>query len=107
MLKDLSIEKKVLRSIEVSLKTNGKCTFTQLVKEAFILYPNDFSLSDYPQWPDTLKLDRPLRKLREDGLISGSTASEFLLTTKGEKAISEIKSFEAKSQLMIDFKKKK
>lgn len=102
----ISIEKKVLMSIDMALKTHGKCTFSELVREAFKLYPNEFSLKDIPEWPDSLKFDRPLRKLREEGFISGSHSTEFFLSSKGQKEIEEIKAISAKQQLTIDFRKK-
>lgn len=104
--RQISLEKMVLQSIDMALKTHGKCTFSELVKQAFTIYPDDFALSGYTIWPDSVKLDRPLRKLRQDGFITGGASSEFLLTAKGEKVIGEIKSFESQNQMLIDFKKK-
>lgn len=108
MSKDtISIEKKVLMSIDMALKTHGKCTFSELVKQAFTMYPDDFVLAGYKKWPDSVKLDRPLRKLRHDGFITGGASSEFLLTQKGVDQIEEIKNISSKEQLFIDFSKQK
>jgi len=62
-----------------------KCTFEKLVAECFNLFPAVFSFARYPQWPDSLKFDRPLRTLREKGLIIGNPRTVFSLTKFGEK----------------------
>lgn len=74
-----------------SVKQNGEvCTFERLVKECFENFPKVFGFKRYPQWPDSLKFDRPLRTLREKGLIVGGTNSEFSLTEFGEKIALEV-----------------
>ena len=68
-----------------SVSAGGEaCSFERLVKECFTLFPKAFSLSRYPQWPDCLKFDRPLRTLRERGWIVGGTKTLFSLTEFGE-----------------------
>lgn len=62
-----------------------KCTFERLVAECFDLFPRSFGFSRYPQWPDSLKFDRPLRTLREEGLIVGNSRGFFSLTKFGNK----------------------
>jgi hypothetical protein len=39
----------------------------------------------YPVWPDSRKLDRPLRALRKDRLIIGDPKTYFILTKLGEE----------------------
>lgn len=76
-----------------SLKEKGeKCSFDKLVKECFTLFPKIFCFDKFPQWPDSRKLDRPLRDIREKKIISGDPQTNFSLTKNGEKiakAISE------------------
>ena len=67
-----------------------KCTFERLVKECFTLFPKTFSFSKYPQWPDSRKLDRPLRLLRRKKLISGNPKTAFSLTKSGRKIVEEM-----------------
>ena len=75
-----------------SVKNKGEeCTFERLVKECFILFPEVFSFKRYPEWPDSLKFDRPLRSLRAEGLIVGSSRTEFTLTKYGEKIAKDTK----------------
>jgi len=70
-----------------------ECTSERLVKECFNLFPKIFGMSRYPQWPDTLKFDRDLRKLREQGLITGYPRISFSLTKFGEKLAKETEEF--------------
>ena len=70
-----------------------ECTFERLIKECFTLFPKVFGMSRYPQWPDTLKFDRDLRKLREQGLIIGNPKISFSLTKFGEKLAKETEEF--------------
>jgi len=68
-----------------SSNKEGKCTFEDLVKNCFVSFPEIFSLKENPQWPDTRKLDRPLRLLRKKRLISGDPQSFYILTQKGKR----------------------
>ena len=65
-------------------------SFEKLVKECFNQFPKVFVLKGYPQWPDTRKLDRPLRDLRKKKLIKGSPQTFFTLTPLGKKEVKEI-----------------
>lgn len=67
------------------LAKGEKCTFEKLVAECFNLFPKIFSFARYHQWPDSIKFDRPLRTLREKGLVIGNPRSLFSLTKFGEK----------------------
>ncbi len=73
-----------------SANKNKETTFEDLTKECFKNFPQVFCLKKYPKWPDTRKLDRPLRDLRKRGLIKGDPASSFSLTPKGERAAEEL-----------------
>ena len=64
-------------------RNNEDCTFERLVYECFTNFPKAFCLSRYPEWPDSNKLDRPLRTLRERGFVVGSPKLGFLLTEDG------------------------
>ena len=67
-----------------------KCDFERLLKECFALSPSDFSFSKYPNWPDARKLDRPLRKLRQNNLIAGDLKTFFFLTKAGKKIAQDV-----------------
>ena len=84
----------ILFGINSVIENKEKCTFEKLIKECFTLFPEIFSFSKYPQWPDSRKLDRPLRALRKRELIKGDPKTSFFLTKLGKKiAIETAKSF--------------
>jgi len=68
-----------------SAKSGRKCSFEELVKECFNNFPQVFLLKNCPRWPDTRKLDRPLRSLRKKKLIAGDPSTFFSLTSQGKK----------------------
>jgi len=70
-----------------------ECTSERLVKECFTIFPKVFGMSRYPKWPDTLKFDRDIRKLREQGLITGYPRISFSLTKFGERLAKETEEF--------------
>lgn len=75
----------------LSIKRSGEdCTFERLIKECFTLFPKSFNFQRYPQWPDSIKLDRPLRDLRNRNLIIGKNTTRFELTRLGERYSLEI-----------------
>ena len=69
---------------------NAECTFERLIKKCFDLFPKVFGFSKYPQWPDSRKLDRPLRTLRNRRFITGGPKMVFSLTKEGKKKSLEI-----------------
>ena len=84
-----SINDLILFILFSSIK-DGKCSFQRLVKEFFDTFPEISSLKGYPQWPDTRKLDRPLRMLRKKKLIKGDPKTFFSLTPQGKKEAKDI-----------------
>lgn len=87
----LSIEEKLLISISSVLNKRKRCSFGEIVKQSFEMFPETFAVSQFPQWPDSLKLDRQLRKLREKGLITGSPLIYYSLTEFGKNVASHLK----------------
>ena len=84
----------ILFTIYSVTSNREKCDFERLIKECFTLFPETFSFSKYPQWPDSLKLDRQLRTLRKRKLITGNPQTSFSLTKLGKKiAIETSKTF--------------
>lgn len=82
--KKLGINHLILFAIYSVTSDQKKCTFERLIKECFTLFPKVFGFSQYPQWPDSRKLDRPLRTLRKRKLIKGSPKAFFFLTDPGQ-----------------------
>lgn len=98
----------------LSVKRKGDdCTFERLVKECFELFPKSFSFSRYPDWPDSLKLDRPLRDLRHKKIIFGKNDTSFKLTGLGDRFAVEIEKrllsqvFSKKTAFSVGRKEKK
>ena len=92
MAKRRSIEEELYRRVSINglilfsiYSLQGKCSFERLIKECFTLFPKSFSLLKLPEWPDSRKLDRPLRTLRKRKLISGNPKTIFSLTKLGRK----------------------
>lgn len=83
--KNIQINYLIVFGIYSLIARGEKCTFEKLVAECFTLFPKVFGLARYSQWPDSIKFDRPLRTLRERGLIIGNPRSLFSLTKFGEK----------------------
>jgi len=81
----IQVQHLIVFSIYSAVKNNEECTFERLVKECFTLFPKKFGFYRYPQWPDSLRLDRQLRTLRAKGWITGGAESIFSLTRFGEK----------------------
>ena len=91
MYSQMDINSLLLICIDNIITNSDDCTFERLVYECFTSYPKVFSLFRYPQWPDSNKLDRPLRKLRERGLIVGSPKMGFLLTEDGKHQVATVR----------------
>lgn len=84
-----SVQELMLFCIKSILKANETCTFERLVAECYTNFPKVFGFKRYPQWPDSLKLDRALRTLREKGYIVGGSGGKhspgnIILTKFGE-----------------------
>ena len=88
--KNLGINESILVGIYSTVNNGEKCTFERLVKESFGLFPEAFCFSKNPEWPDSRKLDRPLRTLRKRKLITGNPKTYFSLTKLGKKMAIEI-----------------
>jgi len=90
LYRNISIKDLILFSMYLLSRNREKCTFDRLIKECFSLFPKAFSFSEYKKWPDSRKLDRPLRTLRKKKLISGNPKSYFSLTKSGKKLAEEL-----------------
>ncbi len=74
----------ILFCIHSIVSGSEQCSFERLVKECFTLFPDTLKFPRYPIWPDSRKLDRPLRALRDEKLIIGDPKTYFVLTESGE-----------------------
>lgn len=77
-----------------------KCVFEKLVQECFFSFPEVFGFADL-KWPDSRKLDRPLRSLRRRKIISGGPADVILLTKFGRKTAEDLNKIFSQRKLQI------
>ena len=80
----------ILFCINSVIANSEQCSFDRLLKECFTLFPDTLKFPRYPIWPDSRKLDRPLRALRNDNLIIGDPKTYFILTQEGEERVSAV-----------------
>jgi len=102
---NVGLENLVLYGIYLVFKKEEICTFEKLVAECFSKFPKVFAFKRYPEWPDSLKFDRPLRNLREKGMIVGIIKDSFSLTKFGEQKAIETENILKK--INIGFYKKR
>lgn len=93
MSKFKKLEDLILIVLYESLNRGERCGFSRLVINSFQKFPDDFALAEYRSYPDSLKLDRPLRELRGKGLISGSPVTYYYLTPLGKRLAEKLESF--------------
>jgi len=103
---NIGLENLVLYGIYLVSKRGENCTFEKLVAECFSQFPKVFAFKRYPEWPDSLKFDRPLRKLREKGMIVGNIKDIFSPTKFGEQKAIETENI-LKKVNVIFYKKRK
>jgi len=89
-LSKVSVEDLILFSIHSVILANEQCSFDRLVKECFTLFPDTLKFQRYPIWPDSRKLDRPLRALRNQKMIIGDPKSYFILTKSGQGRVAVV-----------------
>jgi hypothetical protein len=80
----------ILFCIHSVLENGEQCSFERLVKECFTIFPDTLKFPRYPIWPDSRKLDRPLRALRNEKLIIGDPKTYFILTPEGEARAADV-----------------
>ena len=68
-----------------------ECTFERLVYECFTLFPKQFAMQRYPEWPDSVRVNKTWLRCRTDrGWIVGSVQEGFRLTQGGEVVASKV-----------------
>ena len=68
-----------------------ECTFERLVYECFSLFPAQFAMQRYPDWPDSVRVEKTWRRCRTDrGWITGSVQEGFRLTERGAQVAARV-----------------
>ena len=79
----------ILLGIYLIEKEGRQCNFELLIEKCFELSPQSISFKKN-KWPDSRKIDRPLRSLRKSNLVEISPNLVFSLTKIGKKKSLEI-----------------
>lgn len=87
---NIKINDLILYAIFSLLNKKEDCIIENIMKECFFFFPDSFSFSLYRQWPDIRKIDRPIRFLRQKGIIKKNNNNIFSFTKEGEKKIQEL-----------------
>ena len=67
------------------------CTFERLVYECFQLFPKQFGMQRYPEWPDSVRVNKTWLRCRTDrGWIVGSVQEGFRLTDRGNRVAAKV-----------------
>lgn len=70
---------------------NKEATFERIVAKSFELFPGKFSLSGYPMWPDSARVNKSWLRCRTDfKYIHGSVKNGFRLTEKGLEVVKKV-----------------
>ena len=68
-----------------------ECTFERLVYECFQLFPQKFAMQRYPDWPDSVRVNKTWLRCRTDrGWIVGSVQEGFRLTAEGVQVAAKV-----------------
>ena len=86
----VSVNDLILFCMHSIIANSEQCSFERLVKECFNLFPDTLKFPRYPIWPDSRKLDRPLRALRNEKLIIGDSKTYFILTKTGQEKATDV-----------------
>ena len=83
--------------VSLFLLNNQSADFEVLAKTTFKMFPQKFSFSSLLQWPDSRKLDRPLRLLKAQKKVYLRENKNITLTKSGrQRALEIINSFRQK-----------
>lgn len=94
------INKLIIIGLHLVLERKKECSFQDLVEKCFGLFPKTFQFENHSEWPDTKKLDRPIRTLRNQGLLMGDSKTGLLLTSKGKKLAINLSSIFTQKKLL-------
>lgn len=87
----LGVDYLLIFSVRSIIENGEECTLERLVFECFTLFPKKFSLSRYPQWPDSTRVYRSWRRcIDPNKWLKGTPQEGFALTTKGKAVAGEI-----------------
>lgn len=87
----IPVDDLVLYAAKRVLDSSEECTSERLVYECFTLFPKQFCLQRYPQWPDSARVNKSWWRCRTDkGWLAGSVQEGFRLTPKGGRVADQV-----------------
>ena len=86
-----SIDELLTYAVGQVMGAGEECTFERLVFECYNLFPKHFAMQRYPDWPDSVRIEKTWRRCRTDrGWIVGSVQEGFRLTERGRRAAEKV-----------------
>lgn len=86
-----SIDELLTYAVGQVTDTGEECTFERLVYECFHLFPEQFRMQRYPDWPDSVRVNKTWLRCRTDrGWIIGSVQEGFRLTERGQRVAAKV-----------------
>jgi len=72
-------------------KAEMECSFENVVVTVHKLFPEKFSLTNFPEFPDTIRVDNTLRldAKKHSGFLDGNRVNGYVLTGLGEVAAND------------------
>lgn len=86
-----SIDELLTYAVGQVAEAGEECTFERLVYECFHLFPDKFSMQRYPEWPDSVRVNKTWLRCRTDrGWIVGSVQEGFRLSERGRQVATRV-----------------
>ena len=87
----IGVDQLLTYCVKQVLNNKEECTLERLIYECYTRFPKKFSLSRYPQWPDSTRIYRSWRRCQGvNKWLTGSAQEGFRITNKGEPIVQEI-----------------
>lgn len=89
---NLSLEKLMLYAIYTLEQKHEPTALDDIAVRAFNLFPEKFSMKNYNEYPDSMRVGREIWRLNSKNKIKGSESEkQFLLTEEGRDMVDDIK----------------
>lgn len=87
----MNIDQRLIQCVLAIESRQEPCTHERLVAECFKQFPEHFALRDYPQWPDSARVNKTWLRCRTDrGWLSGN-AKRLFLTPLGREVAERLR----------------
>ncbi len=86
----LTLNDLVVYSVYYLHKKNAEIASEDIISACFVLFPKQFSLRKYPQWPDAGIVSRRWSDCKSKGYLRGSAVRGFKITARGTKRAQKV-----------------